>query len=134
VPGLWAPISRQRVVKHLCCGVQIPICVVCKEEGEPHHKHQTTTIRNAVAEVRAAIETHVKAASALSKEAEDASTTLAFKVAEAQNSAAQGAHKIKAQFEAARKALALREAELSKEHETQCRVRYFYTVLLCSLF
>ncbi len=102
-----------------------PICVVCKEEGEPHHKHQTSTIRSAVVEVRAAIEAHVKAACAPSKEAEEASQVLASKVIEAQKSAVEGAHKIKAQFKAARQTLALREAQLSKEHESLCRVHHF---------
>ncbi len=97
--------------------------MVCKEEGEPHYKHQITTIRNAVAEVRASIEAHVKAAGALCKEAEEASQILVSKLAHAQSSAAEGTQSIKAQFEAARKVLALREAEVSKEHETQCRVR-----------
>jgi hypothetical protein len=116
----------------VCACLKSPICVVCKEEGEPHHKHQTSTIRSAVAEVRAAIEAHVKAASALSKEAEEASQALASKVTEAQKSAVEGAHKIKAQFEAARKALAQREAELSKEHESLCRVRHF--CVLCAVW
>jgi hypothetical protein len=111
---------------------KIPICVVCKEEGEAHHKHQSTTIRTAVVEVRASIEAHITAASALCKEAESASQVLVSKVAQAQKSAMEGAAHIRVQFEAARKVLALREAQLSKEHETLCRVRRF--CVLCCLF
>ncbi len=69
--------------------------MVCKEEGGPHHKHQTSTIRSAVAEVRATIEAQVKAACAPSKEAEEASQVIASKVIEAQKSAVEGAHTIK---------------------------------------